>query len=118
MVLRKTFLTTVLALFMTPAAFACDYPQKPDLPIGSKATKDEMLEAQRSVKDYMAQMEAYLSCIDKEEQQTVADNEFSDEERVNREAALNKKYNAAVQEMELFAARFNEQVRDYKDQGR
>ena len=41
--------------------------------------------------------------------------DLSDEEKVTREAALTKKYNAAVQEMELIAARFNEQVRDYKD---
>lgn len=112
----KTLIAAVLLAF-APTVFACDYPRKPDLPIGSKATKEDMLNGQRSVKDYMASMEAYLACIDKEEQETLATlGDLSDEEKVNREAALTKKYNAAVQEMELVAARFNEQVRDYKDQ--
>jgi len=112
----KTLIATAL-LVCAPTVFACDYPRKPDLPIGSKASKEEMLNGQRSVKDYMASMEEYLACIDKEEQETLATmGDLSDEEKVTREAALTKKYNAAVQEMELIAARFNEQVRDYKDQ--
>ena len=117
MKLRTISVTALALLIAAPTVFACDYPRRPDLPIGSKATKDEMLEGQRSVKAYMASMDEYLSCIDKEEQEILASmGELSDEEKVNREAALNKKYNAAVQEMELLAARFNEQVRDYKEQ--
>ena len=41
----------------------------------------------------------------------------SDDELASREAAITKKYNAAVEDMELKGARFNEQVRAYKDQG-
>ncbi len=104
-------------LVAAPLAYGCDYPRRPDLPVGSKASKDEMLEGQRSVKAYMASMEEYLTCIDQQEQEIVASmGELSEEEKVNREAALNKKYNAAVEEMELLAARFNEQVRSYKEQ--
>ncbi len=99
-------------------AFACDYPSKADIPNGATASKDEMLAGQRSVKEYMARMEAYLACIDQEEKDSVAAiDEQSDEEETNREAAFNKKYNAAVEEMELVAARFNEEVRAYKAQG-
>ena len=114
----KTIFATALALAIAaPTAYACDYPRRPDLPVGSKASKDEMLEGQRSVRDYMANMEEYLSCIDAQEKEILASlGELTDEEKVNREAALNKKYNAAVQEMELLAARFNEQVRSYKEQ--
>ena len=113
---KKTLLTAALSLFIAPLALACDYPRKPDLPNGSSATKDDMLTAQRAVKEYMANMETYLSCIDKAEKDLVAASDFSDEEKTSREAALNKKYNAAVEEMELLAARFNEQVRDYRAQ--
>ena len=114
----RIIFATALALFIAaPAAFACDYPRRPDLPIGSKASKDDMLEGQRAVKTYMASMEEYLSCIDKEEKEILASmGDLSEEEKVSREAALNKKYNAAVEEMELLAARFNEQVRSYKEQ--
>ena len=115
--LRKNILIAVLSLAIAPVALACDYPMKPELPNGASASKDDMLSAQKSVKEYMATMETYLTCIDTEEKATIASGDFSDEEKVNREAALNKKYNAAVEEMELIAARFNEEVRDYKAQG-
>ena len=119
MQLQMKSLIAIAVLFLAPTAFACDYPRKPDLPVGSKASKDDMLTGQRSVKTYMASMEEYLACIDKEEQETLASmGELSDEEKVSREAALTKKYNAAVQEMELLAARFNEQVRDYREQSK
>ena len=105
-------------LLLTPLAFACDYPKKAEIPNGAMASKDEMLAGQRAIKDYMAQMEAYLACIDQEEKDQVADiGEQSEEEKSNREAAFNKKYNAAIEEMELVAARFNEEVRAYKSQG-
>jgi hypothetical protein len=42
--------------------------------------------------------------------------ELSEEDRASREAAFTKKYNAAVEEMELIAAQFNEEVRAYKAQ--
>jgi len=118
MVFRMKLTAAVALLAITPAAFACDYPRKPEIPVGSKASKDEMLNGQRSVKEYIAEMEAYLECIAKEEQETVAAmGELSEEEKVSREAALSKKHNAAVDEMNLVAARFNEEVRSYKDKG-
>ena len=117
MKLGTKLLTAAAILAMAPAALACDYPRKPDIPNGSTASKDEMLDGQRSVKDYIAKMEAYLECIAKEEEEIVANlGELSEEEKVNREAALSKKHNAAVDEMNLLAARFNEEVRSYKDQ--
>lgn len=109
-----------LALFIsfaTSAAFACDYPARAELPNGATASKEEMLAGQRSVKDFMAAMEAYLSCIDTEEKDAVAALEISDEEKASREANFTKRYNAAVEEMELVAAKFNEEVRAYREQG-
>lgn len=116
---RKEFAVAVAStlLFASPLALACDYPGRPDIPIGSMASKDEMLAGQRSVKAYMAAMEEYLACIDQEEKDAVAALEDpSDDELANRESAITKKYNAAVQDMELTAARFNEQVQAYNAQ--
>ena len=105
-----------LLLAAAPAGLACDYPQRAEVPDGATATKDEMLSGQAAVKDYMTAMETYLACIEKAEKDTVASMpDITDEERASRDAALTKKYNAAVQEMELVPARFNEEVRAYKE---
>ena len=95
---------------------ACDYPQRVDRLNGAEASKDDMLARQSSVKLYMAAMEKYLDCIAKKENDTLAAMpDITDEERKNRADALTKKHNAAVNEMELVAAEFNEAVRDYKE---
>ena len=112
---RLLSLAIVSLMFSSPLALACDYPQRVKIPNGATATKDEMIDGQRAVKDYMASMDEYLACIDKEEKDTLATmSEISDEEREVRAAALVKTHNAAVEEMELIAARFNEEVRAYK----
>lgn len=117
MIKLSTLSATAVLTMLGQSALACDYPKRADIPNGSTATKEEMLAGQTSVKDYMAAMETYLACIEKEEQDTVAAmTEITEEELANRDAALTKKYNAAVQEMELLAAKFNEEVRAYKAQ--
>ena len=109
-------IATAILLF-SPVAFACDYPRRAELPNGGTASKEAMLAGQKSVKAYMATMEEYLTCIDTSEKDAVAAlANPSDEELASREAAMTKKYNAAVEEMELTAAKFNEEVRDYKSQ--
>lgn len=108
-------LAALLLLSAAPFAMACDYPQRADVPNGASATKEDMLAGQTAVKEYVAAMESYLACIEKEETEIVASMpDLTEEERASREAALTKKYNAAVEEMELVAAQFNEEVRAYK----
>ena len=117
--MKKTITTSIALALITaaPIAAACDYPTRANIPDGATASKDDMLAGQQSVKSYMAAMEEYLACIDQEEKITVAGmTELSEEEKAARDAALTKKHNAAVEEMELTAARFNEQVRAYKAQ--
>ena len=112
---RLLSLAIVSLMFSTPLALACDYPQRVKIPNGATATKDEMIAGQRAVKDYMASMDEYLACIEKEEKDTLATlPELTDEEREVRASTLVKRHNAAVEEMELVAARFNEEVRAYK----
>ena len=115
----KLFISTAIAAFLlvAPAAHACDYPARAKIVNGSTATKDEMIDSQKSVKDYMAAMENYLACLEKEEEQARAALESADEEMLReRDEVLAKKHNAAVEEMEIVAAEFNEQVRAYKAQ--
>ncbi len=114
-----TIKRAILAVFLLggfTAASACDYPHRADVPDGTTATKEEMLNGQRGIKAYMAAMEEYLSCIEAKEQETVAGGSDLDEStRQQRIEMFNKKYNAAVEEMNVVAAEFNTQVRAYKE---
>jgi hypothetical protein len=114
----KTILKPAIAaafLICTAPVFACDYPTKIVVPNGTTATKDEMLEGQKAVKQYVADMEAYLDCIVAEEQSARSEMDDLDAEaEQQREDMLNKKYNAAVEEMETIAAAFNSEVQAYK----
>lgn len=99
----------------SPAWAACDYPSQPRMPDGTNASKDEMIAGQKAVKAYMASMDDYLACIEDEAVAAKSEDE-APEITQQRDALLNKRYNAAVAEMEEVAARFNEQVRAYKEQ--
>ena len=102
-------------LFFAPVAFACDYPKRAKIPDGATASTEQMLAGQKSVKVYMATMEEYLACIDTEDKDAKESSDgTSDEELARRKATTDKKYNAAVDEMEILAAQFNEEVRAYK----
>lgn len=102
-------------LFAAPALLACDYPSRVTVPNGGSATRDDMIAGQREVKEYVAAMEAYLECIVAEEKaaRSAMENLSSEDEQL-REDMLNKKYNAAVEEMEKIAADFNAEVREFK----
>ena len=111
--IMKTALTVAM-LFIAQGAFACDYPQRVDMPNGATASKDEMIAGQKGVKKYMSSMESYLACIEAEEAQAVIELGDIDEETSRQRAEMfNKKYNAAVEEMNLVAEEFNIQVRAY-----
>ncbi len=102
-------------LFGMQSAVACDYPERVSIPNGTTATKEEMLEGQRGVKAYVATMEAYLECIvDEEKKARNAIEDMSPEDEQQREDMLNKKYNAAVDELERTAAQFNVEVQAYR----
>ena len=116
--MNKTAIKTSIAcaiLVGAPLAQACDYPVKIDIPNGGTATKEAMLEGQTSVKQYVANMEAYLECILAEEKEALSqlDNLQAEDEQ-QRSEMLNKKYNAAVDEMERVAAAFNAEVQAYR----
>ena len=110
---------SVVLLFGTQAVFACDYPTRVMVPNGTTATKEEMLDGQRGVKSYVGEMEVYLDCIVEEEKlarDAIGDLEPDQEQE--RENMVNKKYNAAVDEMERLAAQFNAEVQAYNAQNK
>ena len=105
----------IALLVSTQSGFACDYPSKVTIPNGSTASQEEMIEGQRGVKKYVSDMEAYLECIVEEEKAArAAIEDLKPEDEQQREDLLTKKYNAAVDEMEQVAAKFNVEVQTFK----
>jgi hypothetical protein len=108
-------LCSTLLLLIAPSGFACDYPSRVSIPVGATATKEEMLVGQKAVKEFVASMETYLDCILAEEKQARSEmDDIEPEDEQLREDMLNKKYNAAVDDMERIAANFNTAVQDYR----
>ena len=105
----------VAALLLAQGALACDYPERiKDMPDGDSASRDEMIAGKKAVQSYLANMESYLSCIEAEEAQAViAMGDVDEDTKKQRSETFNKKYNAAVEEMNLVAEEFNIQLRAY-----
>jgi hypothetical protein len=101
----------------------CSYPTPPDhIPDGNTATLQEMVEAQKAVKEYDKAINAYVSCIQLERDDAVGKiakpgetptaeqkKAMADMERVEVQ-----KHNAAIDQLHSVADRFNEQVKVYK----
>lgn len=114
-------LTAILGLagLAVAAQAECVYPEQGvEMPDGATASKDEMIDTQKAVKDYIAAMEDYLDCLKKEHAAAVAEagEDVDAEVAARREAMYTKRHDAAVDQMHLVGARFNEQVRAYKAQ--
>lgn len=116
----RIILVSSLLVAAAPVAFACEYPQRPEIPDGSTASKEQVIAAQKAVKAYQADMVNYRECIDAESTARIAELEIgqADEETINNSRmAAAKKYNASVDDEELIVALFNEAVRAYKAKG-
>ena len=109
MIISSRLLISGIALIVNSLAFAaCPFPKEVSVPDGATATTDEMVEAQARVKQYMAEMEGYLDCLDREEAS------ISEKQTPEAKALHVQRHNAAVDAMESVAAQFNEQIRAYK----
>ncbi|HEX2138754.1 MAG TPA: hypothetical protein VHG33_03470 [Woeseiaceae bacterium] len=105
-------LSTVL---FAGTGLACDYPDKPTLPNGSSASKEEMIDGQKDVNAYIKELESYQECLVEEEEAARAEmGELEPEALQQREALLTKKYNAAHDEMLKAAADFNAELKEYQ----
>lgn len=106
--------TSTLLLAAAPLSFACDYPDRPSIPDGSTATKEQMLTAKTDVTTYLEGVDAYLLCLEEEEKAAVADLAGATQDELERrDEMLNKKFDAANDEKALVGEEFNQQVRAY-----
>lgn len=120
---KITAVGTVLAglLAIASANADCSYPKAPTgLPDGATATEDEMVSGMKTIKEYNNQVTAYLTCLDTEMNARIeaagADAPTDQVEQIK--AIHTKRHNAAVEELESNATRFNEQVKVYKARGK
>jgi len=86
-------------------AQACDLPSAPP-PIPEDPVKEDLLKAQKFVKGFQADMEAYRACVNK-------DSDSGELSSGNRQAISNA-HNYSVDMEERVATMFNDAVRDYK----
>jgi opacity protein-like surface antigen len=115
--LRKTivFAALLASLAAASAQAACIYPRAPEqVPDGKTATYDEMVAAQKGVKQFNEDINSYNACLDME-MKSLEQSGLYDEPRLMELRAMQaKKNNAAVDEVQVVADRFNEQLRIFK----
>lgn len=119
----STALLAAAALVGGTAHAACTYPRAPDnMPNGGTATMEEMVAGQKQVKQYMADMDVYLKCLDDEAPPApAADAQVTEDQKkelARQESIRAQKHNAAVAEMEAVADRFNQQLKAFKEKSK
>jgi hypothetical protein len=107
----------LLASLATGAAQAtCIYPREPEnIPDGAAATYDQMVAAQQAVKQFDADISAYNACLEMELQAILADPNVDETRKAEFGTMQAKKNNAAVDHVTAVAARFNEQLKAFKE---
>jgi hypothetical protein len=99
------------------AGAECVYPKAPsNVPDGATATQEQMVAGMKAVKEYNTAVTDYLTCLEQEMNARVeaAGADAPPDQIEQIKAIHNKRHNAAVEELEAHAARFNEQVKVYK----
>jgi hypothetical protein len=87
-----------------PAHAGCDLPPAPSkIPDGTSASQQEMVTAMQTLKEYSADVDTYLKCVEFEAKHNHLSNDEAD-----------RMHNTAVTTLEKVAAKFNEQVRTFK----
>jgi hypothetical protein len=108
------FLVVSVVLSLPAISVACDYPERPTLPDGGTAAKEDMIAAQSAVKGFLAAVDEYLTCIEQEEKAAIEAIDNPDEETIKRrDDLLAKRFDAANEEKFMFGEQWNQQVRAY-----
>lgn len=104
---------------------ACDYPkERPDLPDGATASSGQMNAAKRQVSIYNDEITAYLDCVKRAHDESLAalqkEGAVTEDEKIALEVKKTdvehqraEKHNAAVDDVTAVVENFNEQVRRY-----
>jgi hypothetical protein len=115
--MKKLSCLLALAMLTSPAWADCSYPKKPTkIPDGKSATRDEMVGAQKVVKQYQSDMSTYLTCLKAEHDASIAKDAatLTDAQKQTMNTRFTQRNDAAVDEEQEVAERFNEQLRAFK----
>lgn len=95
----------MVEIVLPAGAADCEVP-KPPAAVGEEPTLEELIEAQGAVKAFQEEAIVYRECLE----------ELRDDEGITEGniTALNAAHDATVDMEEQVAARFNEEVREYK----
>jgi hypothetical protein len=110
-------LAAVATLGVGTAYADCPYPAAPGkLPDGATAKLEDMLAGQKTIKDYETAINAYNACIDKELDDAIskAGDQLKPDRKADMQRVEAQKHNAAVDQLQSVADRFNEQVKVFK----
>jgi hypothetical protein len=115
----KAFLALAVTAAITavPAYADCPYPPAPDkLPDGATATLEQMVAGQKAVQAYQKAINDYNACIDKGLDDAIAKggDQLKPEQKAEMQKLEAQKHNAAVDQLQGVADRFNEQVKIFK----
>lgn len=109
-------LLAFVALSATGATNAtCIYPRAPDkVPDGRTASYEEMVSAQKAVQQFNEDINSYNTCLDMEMSAAEKSGLYDQNRLTELRAMQAKKNNAAVDDVQSLADRFNEQLRIFK----
>lgn len=125
-------LAKLFILFLALPAFAlaadCNAPEPPaDLPDGKTASKDAMIEGQKTVQAYVKEGDAYVACMDEAANELAGElKALQQNEDVNpevleeREAKLDELVddrNEVVSQMKQIADGFNKEIDEFQSRG-
>jgi hypothetical protein len=115
----KVFLALAVTAAITavPVYADCPYPPAPDkLPDGATATLEQMVAGQKTVQAYQKAINDYNACIDKALDDAIAKggDQLKPEQKQEMQKLEAQKHNAAVDQLQGVADRFNEQVKIFK----
>jgi hypothetical protein len=92
----------------------CTYPKPPsEIPNPKAATEPEMIEAMKSFKQYNADVDAYVTCLDKETEEKIKEAGGAGA-IVQIKAIQAKKKSSATDERQATIESFNKAVREFK----
>jgi hypothetical protein len=113
--MKSPFIIAALTALTAGTAYAdCLYPAFSDkIPDGRTATRQEMITAQQAVKAYDKQINAYTSCLELERNDQIAKggDKLTDDQKKELDRVEVERHNAAVDQLQSIADRFNEQLR-------
>jgi hypothetical protein len=109
-------IATITLLAGTAAKADCPYPEAPStMPDGATATTEQMIDARNVVLAFDADVRAFTVCLELEARVRLEDPALSESARRNVAEQLVMRNDAAIDHAESVVARFNEQLRIYRE---